>query len=126
MNPGDAIWGLDLGDHLSVVLTAPSGDFMVAITNFTSHDKPSCGDHCVVVTPDEYPVLSRDSCLFYRAAWLNPVAPLDRARAEGNLREAQSVPLEVLAKIQRGALASRFTAHVVKQAIRSTLGMPQQ
>jgi len=118
---GETIVGLDMQRHLWVVLSAPDAEGNVAVANLTTHGKPSCGDFCVVVTPAEHPFLRRDSCVYYRGASLNPVAPLDEYKTRGALNQSVPMPAEVVKRIQDGALASKFTQGVVKDAIRASM-----
>ena len=107
MDPGETILGLDFGNHLWIVLSVET-------------DPPDVwwwdpGEH-------EYP--SRDSCVYYRGAILNPVRPLDDARIRGVLQQREPFDPDLLLRVQHGALASRMTSQNVKDAIRRTLDCP--
>ena len=122
MNPGETILGFDLGNHLWVVLSTPTADGQIALANLTTHGRlATCSDSCVIVSSGEHPYVVRDSCVYYRGALLNPVAPLDGAKAIGVLQQHEPCSPELLRRIQDGALASRFGAGVVKAAIQATL-----
>lgn len=122
MNPGETILGFDFGNHLWMVLSTPTADGQIALANLTTHGRLStCGDSCVVVKPGEHPYVVRASCIYYRGALLNPVAPLDGAKARGVLQQHEPCTPELLRRIQDGALASRFVAGAVKAAIRAGL-----
>lgn len=119
MNPGETILGLDFANHLWVVLSEPAGGEIV-LANFTSHNKNSCGAHCVVVTTAEYLDLEHDSCIHPRVMW-NPIGPLRTAKANGTLIQRSPVPPGILARIQRAAHASRFTTERMRLAIEVTM-----
>ncbi|RLT35060.1 MAG: hypothetical protein DWI59_04960 [Chloroflexi bacterium] len=122
MIPGETIIGLDMGGHLWIVLSQPTSDATIVVVSLTSHNKDSCGDHCVIVTPNEHPWPDHDSCVFYRRTDFNPIQPLDVAKARGMLRQSDPLSPALLLRIQEGALASRFTNRLVRDAIRATLG----
>ena len=123
MLPGETILGFDFGNHLWIVLSAETADGQVALASLTTHGRQRiCGSGCVVVRPGEHEYPSRDSCVYYRGAILNPARPLDDAKARGVLDQRAPFDTELLLRVQRGALASRMTGDNVKDAIRRTLG----
>lgn len=126
--PGDAIIGLDMGGHISVVLSNPTAEDEIAVVNLSKHGRPRYSDHahCVIVRRAEYPVLYSDSCVFLRSANLNPLAPLLADQAKGNLAQRDSVPPAILLRIQRAVLEFRFTPYPVRDAIRATIDAAPQ
>lgn len=122
MLPGETILGFDFGNHLWIVLSVATADGQLALANLTTHGRQrTCGSGCVVVSPGEHEYPSRDSCVYYRGALLNPGAPLDDAKRRGVLEQREPFVAELLLRVQRGALASRMTSDKVKEAIRRTL-----
>lgn len=120
MNPGTTIVGLDFGNHLWIVLSRQvSGS--VAVVNLVTHTD-ACVDPSCHVEVGEHRFVTRRSCLFYRKAYLNPFAPLQKAHADGTLRLHDPLDAALLRRVQLGALASKFTARDVKAAIELTLG----
>ncbi len=121
MNRGETIRGLDFQNHLWVVLTLPDPGDDLLLVNLTSHNESSCGDHCVVVLESEYTSIQHPSCAYYRGLVFNPRGPLLAARENGSLLQAEPLPAEVLTRIQRGALASRFLTPRMEAALRRSL-----
>jgi hypothetical protein len=118
VNPGETIIGLDLGNHLWIVISAPTSNGEVALVNLTTHGRsPSCGRACTLITTGEHPYVTRESCVYYRAAYLNPLAPLLAAREQGTLRQHEPLSTELLRRVQDGALAHNMVARIVKHAI---------
>ena len=125
MDPGETILGLDFGNHLWIVLSIETDAGLVALANLTTHGRQRiCGSGCVVVGSGEHEYPSRDSCVYYRGAILNPVRPLDDARIRGVLQQREPFDPDLLLRVQHGALASRMTSQNVKDAIRRTLDRP--
>lgn len=123
MIPGETILGLDMGEHLWVVLTSPNADGLVVVANLTTHGRsPACGPDCIVIAPSDHPWVKHDSCIYFRRADFNPTQPLDLAKAKGTLRQADAFSDALLKRVQEGALQSRFVAPRLKEAIRATLG----
>ena len=125
MRPGDTVFGIDPGNHLWMVLTSPAAAGEVAVANLTTHDperRRLCGDHCVVVRPEEHPYPQRDSCVFYRDAFLTSAEQLRRGESRNLYRVGEPLEPGLLARIRQGALASRLTSEAVKAAIRQDQG----
>lgn len=121
MSPGETIIGLDFGNHLWIVLS-PTNDGEIALVNLTTHGRgPSCGAACTVIAAGEHRFVTRDSCVYFRAAYLNPLAPLTKAREQGTLRQHDPLAPELLRRIQEAALASRMVARNVKLAIQASI-----
>lgn len=126
--PGDAIVGLDMGGHISIVLSSPTAEDEIALVNLSKHGRPRYSDHarCVIVRRAEYPVLYSDSCVFLRSANLNPLAPLLADQAKEKLAQRDSVSPAILLRIQRAVLGSRFAPSPVRDAIRATIDAAPQ
>jgi len=120
VQPGETFIGLDFQNHLWIILSLPTAQGTIAVANLTTHGKSSCGAECVVVSVGEHPYVIRESCMYYRGAYLNPLAPLERAKEQG-FRQSDPFVDPVLFRLQQGALASRFVTPVVSEAIRRTL-----
>jgi hypothetical protein len=120
VNPGTTIIGLDFGDHLWIVASMPVSD-SVAVVNIVTHTS-ACFDESCHLEAGEHRFVTRRSCLFYRKAYLNPFAPLQKAHADGTLRLHDPLDAALLRRAQLGALASKFTARDVKAAIELTPG----
>lgn len=121
IEPGETILGLDFGNHLWIVLSDATGDGEIALANLTTHGRlPSCGDGCAVVRPGEHPYPVRDSCVYYRGATLNPLAPLADAKRRGELQQREPFGPALLRRVRDGALASPLTSPRVKAAIEAT------
>lgn len=122
MIPGETFVGYDLGNHLWIVLSLPTGHGEVALANLTTHGRPgSCGAHCVVVHPGEHPFVRWESCVHYRKAVLGLAGPLDEARERRMLQMRPPVGPELLRRAQDGALATHETDDEFKAAVRATL-----
>lgn len=125
MNPGETIRGLDAANHLWVVISDPTTNDLVAVTNLTTHGRSaicSLGD-CVIIEPGEHRYVQRHSCLFYRGAYLTPLQLLNQAVARRIFQQHDPFEPELLQRIQQGAIGSRFTSGVVKAAVTVTLGV---
>ena len=123
IDPGETIRALDFGNHLYIVITGELSDGTIVLVNFTSHGRPGRTDHrrCLVVGPSEHPWLRHDSCVNYRRAIFNPLAPLVRAKRAGELSQHERCTPELLRRIQEGALVSRETPREIREAVRATL-----
>lgn len=123
IEPGDTIVGLDMGGHIWVVLSQPTPGGEIAIVNLTKHGRPRYADHerCTVVRQSEYSVLQSDSCVYLRAAGMNPLQPLLSDQAAGRLPQQAPLPPAILRRVQRAVLDYRFTQDVVRDAIRVTV-----
>ena len=123
IEPGDTIVGLDMGGHIWVVLSQPTPGGEIAIVNLTKHGRPRYADHerCTVVRQSEYSVLQSDSCVYLRAAGMNPLQPLLSDQAAGRLPQQAPLPPAILRRVQRAVLDYRFTQDVVRDAIRVTI-----
>ena len=122
MKPGETFFGYDFGNHLWIVLSAPTEDGKVALANLTTHGRPPrCGSHCVVIRPGEHPYPQRDSCVHYIRATLGPAQPLDEAKERRQLQQHAPLSAELLHRVQDGALKSRFAEDDFKAVIRATL-----
>ena len=124
IEPGDTIVGLDTGGHIWVVLSQPTPGGEIAIVNLTKHGRPRYADHgrCTVVRQSEYPVLQDDSCVYLRAASMNPLQPLLSDQTAGRLPQRAPLPAATLRRVQRAVLGYRFTPDPVRDAIRATIG----
>ena len=122
MNPGETIIGLDFGNHLWIVLSNPTSDGQIALVNLTTHGRgPPCGPACTVLAVGEHPFVTRESCVYFRGAYLNPLAPLIQARTHGTLRQHDALSPDLLRRIQDGALEHRMVARIVKLAVAASL-----
>lgn len=123
IEPGDTIVGLDMGGHIWVVLSQPTSGGEIAVVNLTKHGRPRYADHgrCTVVHESEYSVLQSDSCVYLRAANMNPLRPLLSDQAAGRLPQRAPLPPAVLRRVQRAVLGYRFTTDAVRDAIRATI-----
>ncbi len=121
MKPGETIIGLDFGNHLWIVVSAPTSAGEIALVNLTTHGRGLlCGPACTIVTTGEHPYVTRESCVYYRAAYLNPLAPLLAAREQGALRQHEPLSMELLRRVQDGALAHNMVDRIVKLAIEAS------
>lgn len=120
MNPGETIRGLDFQNHLWVVLSLADARDDLLLVNFTSHNKSSCGPHCIVVLETEYAAIDHASCVYYRGMIFNARGPLMAARENGSLIQDDPLPAEILRRVQRGALASRFLTPRMEAALRQS------
>lgn len=122
MSPGESVLNFDQGNHLWFVLSDVTSEGLVAVANLTTHGRSlTCGPGCTVVMPEEHPWLSHDSCLYVRGAIMNPVAPLDRAKAEGTLQQSAPCSPGLLRRLQEGAVSARLTPRPVRAAILATI-----
>lgn len=122
MTPGETIIGLDLGNHRWIVLSLPTDDGEIALANLTEHGRgPTCGEACTIVRVGEHPFITKESCVYYRGAYMNLLAPLLVSRDQGTLRQHDPVSNALLERIQRGALSHRQVSHAVKKAIQASL-----
>lgn len=123
ISAGETILHFDVENHLYIVLTPEMTDHTVALVNLTSHGRPKYTDHrrCFVVRADEHPWLRHDSCINYRRAVVNPIAPLIKAKNEGTLSQDAPCTPDLLRRIQEGALSSRETPRDVREAVSTTL-----
>ncbi len=112
-----------IGNRLWFVLSSATADGLVAVASLTTHGRSlTCSDACIVVRPGEHPWISRDSCVCYRGALMNAVAPLDSAKLARALEQSAPCSDELLLRIQEGALNSPLAPLPVKSASRATLG----
>ena len=121
MDPGTTFVGYDRDDHLHVVLSLPDRRGRVALANLTSHVKPDCGDHCVVLVPGDHPFIRHPSCIPFRRAKLEPLSRLAEARDRATITLREPFEPEVLLRIQEGGLNAIQPPRNVKLAIRETL-----
>ena len=126
MNLGDTFFGLDERGHLWMVLSSETAAGEVAVANLTTHDgeRLDCDESCVIVRPGEHPYPSRDSCVFWRAAFMTSVAWLRQGVDSRTYRMNEPLSAQLLARIRQGALDSPLIDKHVKEAIRRDL--PQQ
>ena len=104
-----------------MVLTSETQDGQVAVANLTTHDperRRLCDDRCVLIRPGEHPYPSRNSCVFYRDAFLTSVAILRAGVENRTYRVGDPLSSELLDRVRQGALDSRLTAAAVKAATR--------
>lgn len=90
-----------------MVLTSPTAAGDVAVANLTTHDperRSLCGDHCVVVRPEEHPYPKRDSCVFYRDAFLTSAALLRRGESKRLYRIGEPLVPDCLRGSAKGLL----------------------
>ena len=121
MNAGDTFFGLDERGHLWILMTSETADARVAVANLTTHDpdhRRTCDDRCVVLRPGEHSYPSRDSCVFYRDAFLTPAGILRQGIANRTYRTGAPLTAELLQRVRQGALDSPLTDRPVKAAIR--------
>lgn len=120
MNPGDTLIGLDEQGHLWMVLTSEGANGQVVVANLTTHDpeKYWCSERCVLVRPGEHPYPERDSCVFYRDAFLTSASVLRRGVDNRTYRMNEPLSAELLARVRQGALDSPLALADVQAAIR--------
>ena len=124
MNAGDTLTGLDTQNHLWIVLTVSVADGTAVVANLTTHDqarKTFCNRDCVVVRPGEHGYPIRDSCVYYRDAFLTKVSVLQRGLDNRTYSMNDSLSQALLDRIQQGALKSRLIAQPLKPVIRGQL-----
>ena len=124
MNPGDTLTGLDTQNHLWIVLTVSVVDGSAVVANLTTHDqarKTFCNRDCVVVRPGEHGYPIRESCVYYRDAFLTKVSVLQRGLDNRTYSMNDPLSEDLLDRIQQGALKSRLIARPLKPAIRRSL-----
>ena len=124
MNAGDTLTGLDTQNHLWIVLTVSVADGTAVVANLTTHDqarKTFCSRDCLVVRPGEHGYSIRDSCVYYRAAFLTKGSELQRGLDNRTYSMNDSLSEELLDRIQQGALRSRMIAQPLKAVIRGQL-----
>lgn len=122
MSPGETILEFDLGNHLWIVVSFPTASDEVALVNLTTHGRGSrCGASCVTIDMGERPYVTRLSCVHYSGALMHAVAPLERARERGELRQHQPLGGELLRRIQEGALSSPAIIDRVRDAVRASV-----
>ena len=124
MNPGDTFFGLDQRGHLWIVLTSETPDGEVAVANLTTHDpdrRRVCDDECVIIRPGEHPYPSRDSCVFYRDAFLTSLEILRSGVRNRTYSRSDPLTPELLQRVRQGALDSVMTAGAVQSAVRRDL-----
>ena len=123
IEPGETFIGLDLENHLWVVLSAVTGDQEVAIANLTSHGRPRQTNHrrCDVISHGEHPYPKGDSCMYWHKATLNPIRGMEEAKRQGQARQHDPFTSELLLRIQLAALVARQVPADMKDAIRATL-----
>ena len=121
MNAGDTLTGLDTQNHLWIIITVSVADGSAVVANLTTHDqarKTFCNRDCVVVRPGEPGYPSRDSCVYYRDAFLTEVSLLQRGLDNRTYFMNDPLSEELLDRIQQGALQSPQVSEPVKAAIR--------
>ena len=91
------------------------------MVNFTEHRGVQCGQApCTVVDIGEHPYLVKQSCIYFRGALLNPLAPLERAKNAGTLRQHAPLAAALLRRIQAAVIAHRMVDRVVKLAVQES------
>lgn len=121
MDPGSSFVGYDRDNHLHVVLSAPDSRGRVALANLTTHGRPGCGEHCLVLVPGDHPFVRHPSCIPFRRAKLEPLARLEEARRQGSIALREPLSPEVLLLLQQAALRDIHPPRNFKLAVRETL-----
>ncbi len=120
---GDAFRGIDALNHIWFIVTHPTPDGEVIITNFTRHapDKATCSEDCVVVDQNDHRYLTKTSCIFYRDIRRTTVQQIVKGIA-GEFRREEPLSPALLRRVRQGALDSDLVPRAVKDAIRASLG----
>jgi hypothetical protein len=92
------------------------------VYNFTSCC-PEWKDNTCVVTPGEYSELTRDSAIAYQHGRLIVAPYIATVVTSGIRRYLDAVSSDLLLRIQRGALTSKFTQTGHKDLIRTVPGV---
>jgi hypothetical protein len=107
-----------ISDHIWLVACQASN--AIVLFNFTTV-YPETIDQTCVITPREYPILSHNSVIAYQHGKVLEGKEIDLLFKSGVRRFLDPVPSAVLARIQRGAIESKFTPNKIKILIRSIL-----
>ena len=121
MDPGSTFVGYDRDNHLYIVLSAPDSRGRVALANLTSHGRPGCGEHCLVLVSGDHPFVRHPSCIPFRRAKLEPLERLETARSKGSIVLREPLAADVLGRIQQAALTDIHPPRNLKLAVRQTL-----
>ena len=121
MDPGATFVGYDRDNHLYVVLSAPDRRGRVALANLTSHGRPGCGEHCLLLLPGDHAFIRHPSCIPFRRAKLEPLTRLEEARDKGAVTLREPLATELLQRIQQAALNDIYPPRNFKLAVRETL-----
>ena len=130
-NVGDTAYNLDIlfgdetkGRHLWTILSEPTADGEVVVSNFTTHSPGSrprtCDENCLLVQAGEHPYPDRESCI-WQPARLHPLREIARAVEQGLAERREPLGPELLARIQLGIFDSPRTPDDVKDAVRASL-----
>ena len=128
-NVGDTAYDLDIlfgdetkGPHLWTILSGPTADEKVVVSNFTTHSPGSrpmtCDENCVLVQAGEHPYLDRESCI-WQPARLHPLREIARAVEQGLAERHEPLGAELLARIQLDIINSPDTPRAIRDAIRA-------
>lgn len=93
----------------------------MALANLTSHGRPGCGEHCLLLVPGDHPFIRHPSCIPFRRAKLEPLLRLVEARDKGTVTLREPLGAEVLLRIQQAALNDIYPPRNFKLAVRETL-----
>ena len=121
MDPGTTFVGYDRDNHLYVVLSTPDRRSRVALANLTSHGRPGCGEHCLLLAPSDHPFIRHPSCVPFRRARLEPLTRLEEARDKRTITLREPLATELLQRIQQAALDDIHPPRNFKLAVRETL-----
>lgn len=121
MDPGTTFVGYGRDNHLYLVLSTPDGRGRVALANLTSHGRPGCGEHCLVLVPGDHPFIRYPSCIPFRRAKLEPLTSLEEARDNESIALREPFGPEVLRRIQQKAVSDIHPPRNLKLAVRETL-----
>lgn len=121
MDPGTTFVGYDRDNHLYIVLSAPDRHRRVALANLTSHGRPGCGEHCLLLDPSDHAFVRHPSCVPFRRAKLEPLVKLEEARDKGTITLRETLTPELLQRIQQAALGDIHPPRNFKLAVRETL-----
>jgi hypothetical protein len=121
VDPGSTFVGYDRDNHLYIVLSIPDGRGRVALANLTSHGRPGCGEHCLLLAPSDHAFIRHPSCIPFRRAKLEPLVKLEEARDKGAVTLREPLAPEVLLRIQQAALNDIHPPRNFKLAVRQTL-----
>jgi len=124
VKPGDTFFDRTAGIpwHLWVVVAALDDGSILAV-NF-SHHREGCDETCIV-EPGAHPSIPDKSFAFYRRAQLLNADYIERSIADRLWGFADPLPDALLASVQRGAVASPFTARGFKDLVRKATGIEQ-
>lgn len=97
------------GEHLWVVISDPRQDAeKVVLANLTSWK--SNKDQSCVLQPGDHPFITKQTCVAYRYARAEKLSLLLERIKDGGLEPREKMMPDVLNRIRRGAMESKFAA----------------